>query len=196
VSNQRQTAVKPKKEKQIMKKSAVPTTHANQTFRIPGKLHANFEIVERWLQSEANRQRVTISQVVEAMLLFASKEVKANRVQFPQFSQCRRNRVDAVFVEIPKSERSGPPPTFPKPTPRHERPSPAPRRIVSYRIAPNVADWVRRMAGDYFAIGEMLLILLSHSMTVVQEGRAQLKVNFSVEIEFIANNPASNGSEE
>jgi hypothetical protein len=179
----------------MSKKSVVPT-HPTQSFRIPGKICAEFEVVERWLQNEADRHGLSISQVVEAMLLFASKEVKAHRVQFPEFSQCRRNRVDAVIVEIPESERSGPPPTFPKPTPRHERPSPAPRRMVSYRIAPNVADWVRRMAGDYFAIGEMLVILLSHGMTAMQEGRAQLKVNFSVEVEPITNTPASNGSEE
>jgi hypothetical protein len=180
----------------MSKKSAVPTTHATQTFRIPGKIHAGFEIVERWLQNESDRHGLSISQVVEVCLLFAQQEVRANRVQFPEFSQCRHNHVTAIAVAIPESERSGPPPTFPKPTPRHERPTPFPRRTVSYRIAPDIADWVRRMADDYFAIGEMLLILLSHSMAAIQEGRAQINVNFSVEIEPIVNTPASNGSEQ
>lgn len=166
-----------------MSKNSVVPIHPSQLFRIPGKIRAEFEVVERWVQSEAAQNGLSVSQVVEAILLFTTKEVKARRVQFPEFSRCRRNPVILKWVEIPESERSGPPPTFPKPTPRHERPKSPPTRTVSYRIAPNVADWVRRMANDYFAIGEMLLILLSHGMKSVQEGRANFKFNSSVEIE-------------
>ncbi len=180
----------------MSKNSVAITAHPSQSFRIPGKIRAEFEVVERWLHNEAALNGLSVSQVVEAMLLFATREVRANRVQFPEFSRCRRNPIILTWVHIPESERSGPPPTFPKPTPRNERPKPLPTRTVSYRIAPDLADWVRRMANDYFAIGEMLLILLSHSMTAMQEGRAQLKVNFSVQVEPITNIPANNGSEE
>lgn len=180
-----------------MKKQAVVPTYPSQSFRIPGKIRADFEVVERWLQNQAHQHDLSISQVVESLLLLANREVRARRVQFPEFSRCRRNPAIAEIVEIPESERASLlPVVYPPYVPRSQRPKPPPTRTVSYRIAPNVALWVRRMANDYYAIGEMLLILLSHSMTAIQEGRAQLNVKFSIDVEPITNTPASNGSEE
>lgn len=179
-----------------MKKQVVFPSHPRQSFRIPGKIRAEFDAVETWLQNEAARHGLSISQIVEIALKFAFEQAQAGRVTFPQFSRCRRNPVTVILVEIPESERTGPPPTYPKPTPRHERPKPLPTRTVSYRIASDTAQMVRRMADDYFAIGEMLLILLTHSMTAIQEGCAQFNINFSIAIEPIPNTPANNGSEE
>jgi hypothetical protein len=179
-----------------MKKQVVFPSYPSQSFRIPGKIRAEFDAVETWLQNEAARHGLSISQIVEIALEFAFEQAQAGRITFPEFSRCRRNPVIVTWVAIPESERSGPPPTFPKPTPRNERPKPPPTRTVSYRITSDTAQMVRRMADDYFAIGEMLLILLTHSMTAIQEGCAQLNINFSIAIEPITNTPAINGSEE
>jgi hypothetical protein len=169
--------------------------HPSQSFRIPGKIRAEVDVVEDFLRSEAARHGLSVSQVVGTMLEFAFQEGRAGQVKFPDLSRCRRNHLVWTWVEIPESERKGAPLVIPNPTPRSERPKVLPTRTVSYRVAPEAAERIKRLAADKFAIGEMLLMLLSHSMAAVQEGRAQLKASFSIEALSIPNNPASNGSQ-
>jgi hypothetical protein len=158
------------------------TNLASYTFRIPYEFRERFAVIQIYLRQQTRQRRITISQLVDAMLDYAREVYDSGRLELNDSSLSRQTKIllsdgeNAVLLSNQLPERQ-------------PRPADAPLKNANYRISTDNHDLLLHLCRkDFLSIfgyakGEALVLLLEHVMQALQAGRARLVPGDPVAIE-------------